>query len=202
MLSENRRHQPRCVAIWRRFLHPRPQFIWKTLWAAKSDIMKEFLWRLTHQVLPTKDYLRKWVKSVDPLCPFCHYPEDIHHAIIVCQRAQTMWANLQRLLTAIVGQHVPITLETLVFRHNLPQDAQAEEICHYIATTAAQTLLSTRNRKTYNNTYQPGDGKQHVTSVIKKRIQADYPTNPRVEQFWSYKQVLVQKTDGKLMFNI
>ena len=126
--------------------------------------------------------------SVDPLCPFCQYPEDIHHAIIACQRAQTMWTNLQWLLTAIAGQYVPITLETLVFCHNLPKNARAEEICHYIIATAVQILWDTRNRKTYKNTYQPGDGKQHVTSVIKKRIQADYLTNPqRVELFWNYK---------------
>lgn len=43
MLLENRRHQPRCVAIWHRFI-PRPKFIWKTLWAAQSDnVTKEFL---------------------------------------------------------------------------------------------------------------------------------------------------------------
>ena len=52
-------HEPRCIAVWRRTTRAKQQFQYNTLWKSKcNNMVKEFVWKLTHQVLTTKAYLR------------------------------------------------------------------------------------------------------------------------------------------------
>ena len=149
--------QPRCVEIWQRFFHPKPRIPWAKIWNGKSsNRVQEFLWELTHRVLPTKEYLSKWGMAVNPGCPFCRHQEDIHHVIIHCFRAQTLWADLQPILARVVGANLPINLATIIFCLNLPQDQTTGELCHYIIATAAEILWHTRNKKAFDDNYKPG----------------------------------------------
>ena len=109
-------HQP-CVAEWNRLIHPQPTLQWRKLWASKcSNHVKEFIWQLSHCVLPTKGYLRQWGMSVSPACPFCPCREDSFHTLVQCQRAHTTWNTIQPLLMAIAGHPLTIDLEALVLR--------------------------------------------------------------------------------------
>lgn len=199
-------HLPRCETIWKRYIHPPPQFqaTWRNLWASKTENkVKEFLWKLIHRVLTTKDYLIRWGMQVNPTCPFCQHREDTQHAILLCQRAQEMWKDLQPLLTSIAGRQIKVDVETILFHRNLPSDDRAKEICHYILAKAAELLWHTRNKRVYDHAFQPGNMKNRVIQAIRKRIQMDFIINSnRIDQLWGHKGVIVKLQNGQLIFNI
>ena len=192
--------------IWKRYIHLPPQFqaTWRNLWASKTENkVKEFLWKLIHRVLTTKDYLIRWGMQVNPTCPFCQHREDTQHAILLCQRAQEMWKDLQPLLTSIAGRQIKVDVETILFHRNLPSDDRAKEICHYILAKAAELLWHTRNKRVYDHTFQSGNMKNRVIRAIRKRIQMDFIINSnRIDQRWGYKGVIVKLQNGQLIFNI
>ena len=197
-------HEPRCIAVWRRTTRAKQPFQWNTLWKSKCDnIAKEFVWKLTHRVLTTKAYLRTWGMRVNPECPFCKHNEDVHHALIHCQRAQNTWRALKPLIAAVAGQDVPITIETMVFRKGLPTTEPAQGLCFYIISTAATKIWKTRNKKIYDAQYNPGEVHKDVIHIMKQRIRIDFLIQPqRIEQFWNHKGIIVDIRNGQLQFNV
>ena len=197
-------HQPRCVAEWNRLIHPPPTIPWNQLWASKcSNHVKEFIWRLSHRVLPTKAYLRQWGMSVSPACPFCPRREDSFHALVQCQRAQNTWTAIQPLLTAIAGHPPKIDLEALVFRRGLPTISPADELCFYLIATTAANLWKTRNNRIFDKKTPLRNVAQDTLRMIRHHIQTDFYINPnRVELFWSHKKTLAEINNGLLVLKI
>ena len=76
-------HQPPCVTEWQRLVQPRLILPWSTLWVSKvGNKVKDFIWRLAHQVLPTKAYLRQWEMAVNPNCPLIRIAPSVHIVIL------------------------------------------------------------------------------------------------------------------------
>ena len=199
-------HQPRAEREWKRYIQPPPNFneTWKGLWSTRSDNRtKEFLWKLTHRVLTTKQYLQRWGMQVNVQCPFCQSPEDMHHAVLSCHRALTLWKDLEPLLTHIAGRTIPLTFDTLIFRRNLPHEERANNICYHIVAAGAEVLWRTRNKKVYDGNARMPNLKAQVIAELKCKIRTDFITNPaRVEHLWAYRNIIVVIRNKELVFQI
>ena len=67
--------------------------IWELIW--KSHIherLKMFLWRISSNLLPTKDNLDRFNNAEDQLCPLCEIEqESIVHIFLHCLVAKALW---------------------------------------------------------------------------------------------------------------
>jgi hypothetical protein len=49
------------------------RIFWKSLWAMNvPGVLKNFMWKVSLNLLPTKDNLHRKKIAPDPLCPICH----------------------------------------------------------------------------------------------------------------------------------
>ncbi|KAM7272750.1 hypothetical protein ACFE04_027413 [Oxalis oulophora] len=68
-------------------------FDWQKLWGLSiPPKIKNFLWRVIHDVLPSKCRLAQKGVSLDPMCTFCPEPEDTLHVLLLCDRARAVWS--------------------------------------------------------------------------------------------------------------
>jgi hypothetical protein len=74
------------------------QAIWKIIWNLKvPNATKVFLWRASHNILPTKDNLKRRGVVADDLCQFCcQEKETIFHALWECPASQDVWGVSER----------------------------------------------------------------------------------------------------------
>ncbi|XP_062100071.1 uncharacterized protein LOC133805941 [Humulus lupulus] len=70
---------------------------WRLLWQLKiPPKVKNFLWLVSRDCLPTKDLLRNKGVSVNPLCPFCNLAsESPCHLFVSCLFSQDCWNHLR-----------------------------------------------------------------------------------------------------------
>ena len=200
-----RKHTPRCETEWKRYVALPLNFeqVWPHIWGSEANNpVKEFLWRLAHRVLPTKSLLRHWGVPVQPQCPFCNLNEDMHHALISCQRARQLWQDLRHLISAIAGTNIPMRLETIAFGWHLPKETNRERLTYYVITLAAHTLWATRN-KAITGMQKQDSLKQSVIQKIKGRVKAEELINiNRVADFWGFGQIILSRTNDETVFHI
>jgi hypothetical protein len=67
---------------------------WTSLWKTKvPSNIRVFLWRLSHQSLPTGTVLYRRLMSDDSSCGLCHAPNDSwRHSLLECNMASSTWA--------------------------------------------------------------------------------------------------------------
>jgi hypothetical protein len=76
----------------------RYQAIWKRIWGLKvPNATKVFLWRACHNILSTKENLKKRKVVEDDLCIFCcQEQESVFHITWACPSAQDVWGASAR----------------------------------------------------------------------------------------------------------
>lgn len=67
--------------------------IWKKLWKMRVPrVVKNFLWRVCNNLLPTKENICRKVIVNDPMCPICSAQlETIRHILWKCNSATAVW---------------------------------------------------------------------------------------------------------------
>ena len=67
--------------------------VWKMIWRLSvPNVEKVFLWGACHDILPTRENLRKRKIVEDPLCPICGLePETTCHVLWECPAARDVW---------------------------------------------------------------------------------------------------------------
>ncbi|KAH0994404.1 hypothetical protein GBA52_018268 [Prunus armeniaca] len=67
--------------------------VWKNIWKAEvPPKIKNFLWRATHDRLPTAMALHKRKIARTPLCPICQaHEESIEHLLLFCPWVELIW---------------------------------------------------------------------------------------------------------------
>ena len=193
---------PRAEHLW--ITMPRPDFtvVWLNIWKGLTEnATREMIWKATHRVLTTKQYLRSWGMNVNPSCPFCPQHEDMHHALFQCHRVQDLWIALQTWLNAINGTPVHLSLESTLLgidtHHGLPELVVAQYMTH----TALQLIWSTRNRAVADRTFQPVNLLHRFKDLLRQRIRHDNKFHkPYVDVFWTHKNVLCSLNQDQLTF--
>jgi hypothetical protein len=198
--------EPRCVREWKRTVRPPLDMEgkWKYLWNSAADNQtKEIMWKAMHRVLPTKSYLSSWGMQIDLGCPYCKRREDLHHALLGCERAGRLWQQLEPLLEQVAGRRIPILLDTIILGNDLPTNGEAKALSFYLITLAASILWKTRGRKTWNKEYQGGDLYHQCLGAIRKRIQHEKRTNKsRLLYMWNYKDILCSYRRGTFEIHV
>ncbi|CAJ2638124.1 unnamed protein product [Trifolium pratense] len=82
--------------------------LWREIWKAPvPNRVRNFLWRLGKNILPTRANLVRKGVQIENLCPQCHSaPETIDHLFLHCHLTQLTWFASQ--LGARVPQSVPV----------------------------------------------------------------------------------------------
>jgi len=81
--------------------------LWKEIWHTPiQNQVKNFIWRLAKNILPTKCNLLKKGVHLDPICPLCSScAEDNSHMFMHCDFAKMVW------FSSPLGIHVPAELD-------------------------------------------------------------------------------------------
>jgi hypothetical protein len=68
-------------------------FFWKHLWKLRiPGVVKNFIWRASHNLLPTKVNLHKKKIVPDSHCPLCGiHPESTEHILWECDSSTAIW---------------------------------------------------------------------------------------------------------------
>ncbi|KAK2447871.1 putative mitochondrial protein [Trifolium repens] len=84
--------------------------LWREIWKAPvPNRVRNFLWRLGKNILPTRANLEKKGVQIENLCPQCQSaPETVDHIFLHCHLSQLTWFSSQ--LGAHVPQSMPIHL--------------------------------------------------------------------------------------------
>lgn len=69
---------------------------WKIIWESKTiPKIKNFLWRMGSNILPTKSKLFERHISDTNICPLCASDEETwHHAFFTCPKVSHLWSLL------------------------------------------------------------------------------------------------------------
>lgn len=73
---------------------------WSTLWKLRIPAkMKLHWWRISRNIIPVREVLRKRGVDLDIMCPLCDdHPETINHLFLECEKTREVWniCNLDR----------------------------------------------------------------------------------------------------------
>lgn len=87
---------PSSVFYWRNFV---PDSQWKNVWTFHQKLMinnkmKDVSFKLLHRIYPTNQFMKKYIKTIDPNCKFCkEHSETISHLFWNCYVIKTFWKH-------------------------------------------------------------------------------------------------------------
>lgn len=110
-----------------------PTFSWKNLWAARiHNRHKLLIWRIVHDILPTRAKLSSFFPLPNSLCPLCDMDlEDVEHLFLKCPYIQQLWftSKWSFCLTPFINEPIANWI-ALILRKNgtiFPSDNLREE---------------------------------------------------------------------------
>ena len=101
---------PRVQTEWQTIFNLRCSINWARIW--KRDIRnslldpqdKDFMYKVRHRILATKDFLLKIGKVNDSVCVLCESEVETHeHLFIHCVRTLSVWIYVENLLRKLSG---------------------------------------------------------------------------------------------------
>lgn len=123
-------------------------FKWLRLWSLSiPPKMKNFMWRVLNDCIPTLGNLRRKHVNVHPICKICKLSEEtIDHILISCPFASRCWeiSNLQ----VVLNSDWPIFQRIVMFFDSL--DLKVLEVCCSILWS----LWNHRNSVVWDNKYK------------------------------------------------
>ena len=64
------------------------------IYCLPDNKLKEFMYKLFHNIIPCREILVKWKKETCDLCPICKEVENIKHIYYSCQCIQSVWSEI------------------------------------------------------------------------------------------------------------
>ena len=71
--------------------------------------ISEFMYKIFHRLIVSRQTLKKWKRTESELCPICHQVETVKHIYFECNRIQHMWREVGNRL------QIEITWKKLLF---------------------------------------------------------------------------------------
>ena len=101
---------------------------WKSLWQLQMpNKIKNFVWRVCNEALPTKMNLYHRHVTDSNICDLCgEFPEDTVHAIWTCKEVAGVWSSLDWFHQSVLVQ--PVNYRELLARFMPSQDDYKAEI--------------------------------------------------------------------------
>jgi ribonuclease HI len=146
--------------------------LWTEIWKATvPNRVKNFLWRLAKNILPTRDNLSKKGVQIENLCPLCNAePETVDHIFLHCQIARLTWFASQ------IGVHVPQNMplnQWLLQGLNCEETMGAKLFCVLL-----WKMWGARNNLIFNNKpVNPIDIAQDAMSFVQELLPHNHDRN-------------------------
>lgn len=125
--------------------------MWKQIWALKvPNTVKIFLWKASHNLLPTKQNM--FVRGIveDSFCPYCKiYEESTLHALWCCPGAQDVWDSGSALFQKCPTDVYNVTDLLEFLMHRLDMDNLS------LMATLARRIWLRRNHLVFEGMYTP-----------------------------------------------
>lgn len=139
------------------------QQLWRAIWKVPvPNCVRNFLWRLARNILPTRGNLKEKGVEVEPLCLLCYeMEEDQEHLFMLCQATRALW------FTSQLGIHVPqqTSLTNWMKQWLSCPDVEAQQI---FSVTLWRTWKA-RNQAVFNNApFKPMDIAAAVSDFVQE----------------------------------
>ncbi|XP_017252064.1 uncharacterized protein LOC108222689 [Daucus carota subsp. sativus] len=157
-----------CLIFWKFRIPPKVKF---------------FLWKLEHQVLPTKVFLagRLHNSNFSPFCSWCStHEESLRHLFLECTLAEWCWNEICSMWSIRRDSLVQMDF-SLINLFGLVQEAEVKETWHSVASATLWSIWIFRNDFVFNNRKPKKDG---VLSILKTRVHKWLEVNGSLSKSW------------------
>ena len=112
-LDDSENSNPSIATFWQDVFNLPIDYEWRhvlnlKLKKIKENKVKQFNFKLLHNVLPFKDNLFKWKITNDINCKYCNEPESSIHVLLKCRRITDFWRKIHRLIISLFKQDIVI----------------------------------------------------------------------------------------------
>ena len=114
---------PSVSLFWQEVLNLPIDFDWRhvlnfKLKKIKENKVRQFNFKLLHNVLPFKDNLYKWKITTDISCKFCNEQESLIHILLRCRQVATFWKRIHHLVITLFKTNILIDEELMIIGLN------------------------------------------------------------------------------------
>ncbi|MBN3292510.1 YTX2 protein, partial [Polypterus senegalus] len=176
---------------------------WRSLYKPPlASRVGDLQWRLVHGILAVNSFLSIICPGVSDCCPFCGLRESVFHAFMYCERLQTFFSKIERI---VEGLGVPYNGTVFVFGVKITKHTRENmNLINFIIGQAKLSIWKTRKNKI------TGRGNENVVVFFRKvcesRILVDFnfykSTNnlAKFKEMWCVNNVLCVCDEDNLQF--
>lgn len=125
--------------------------------------MKEFNYKLIHNLVASRNVVSKWNKNVSCFCPYCNEIEDVEHMLFKCIYNQFIWKKVGETLSLdIQYRHI-----VLGFWHT---DNEKYDILNLIVSCVAFCICKKRVLDNIHNVHNTNDYTKSVQLQYKSKV--------------------------------
>ena len=161
---------PKVQVKWKHIFHLGQDLPWASVWMSnwKNGLMdpddKQFMYKLRHRILPTKDVLLKIGVVKELTCPLCNTNNETHeHIFIYCTHTWEAWIFVERLLRKYTGnKHYYLNDSNRILGYNL------EPVQAIVVAKLLRLIWNIRCKKVFNGYSRPAE--IDIISQLKKSL--------------------------------
>ena len=132
-------------------------YMWNQLYTniykcCPDNRIKQFKFKLFHNIIAMNENLHKWKKTNSPTCTECNDTENYEHFIIKCKRIQEFWKTINGPLF-LCGYQINIqTLKDIILGQNILQRQYHElnVLIHIISFSIYKSYMASKRRTHFN----------------------------------------------------
>ena len=190
-----------------------PNIDFKQLWRNINNCIlqnnvKNFLFKLSHRILYTGDYLQKICQEKNCMkCLFCNsVGETPLHLFFTCNFVRPLWINVEKLLQHVFGEPVSMTLFVVLWNNfTKSSNIYCNNLFIYFVSELKWTVWKCRNEvKHHKRSFTVQDLYTIFISSVKSRIKLDFRRMPSAtfENQWCINNVLCEVNEENLLLKL
>ena len=119
LLVKQNKSEPLILHYWEHKLALSADFQWNTVFQfkfkyLKHNKIKQFNFKLLHNLLPLKINLCRWNLETDTSCMFCEEEETFTHIMLNCVPVSNFWIKVNDFMQSMLKVRLPIEEKTLI----------------------------------------------------------------------------------------
>lgn len=130
-----------------------------SIWRCKIRAsVKIFVWKILHNIVPTKSLLAKRGITIVHSCSWCGFVnEDLNHLLWTCPLANTFWSILHNWID-VPRVLMPNNMFDILHLFHFCKDKSTVRYWHSFVSTTLWSIWKTRNECTFCNTRKDSKG--------------------------------------------